>query len=182
MIEEERHSFLMRYFYDEIRINAKPRYKTSNGSGDEWRTGFTYTFMNKGEIILTFDVNEIDSLCFGNKSFYEEVVFIKDMFRKLYDENKLRELMIKTGNLCDQIGCLQPSTVTYKLKYLYFLDGEKVDPYINDKCPLIRKFCDRHSTRGDCDYEDSDSNYEIIHGNRIPPLKEDMSESGKIFL
>lgn len=187
MIEEERRAYLpdiscQNYGYDEIRITVKPRYKTSNASGDEWRTRNTFTFMRKGEILYEMDGFVIDSLRVGDSSMWEEVVYIKDMFKESYDPQKFSELMIGKDNICDQIGCSEQSMVTYKLKYLYKNDGEKIDPYKNDKRPLIRKFCDRHSTRGDCGYEDSDDNYEIIHGNRIPPLKEDISKSGQIFM
>jgi len=169
------------YGFDEIRITIKPRYKTSSASGDEWRIGHRYTFMKNGVILIKNDSEGISNLRVGEKKEGNKI-FIKDMFKKIYDSNKFSELLIGKDNICDQLGCSNQSTITLKLKYLYDDSGEKTDPYINDKRPLIRKFCDRHSERGDCGYEDSDENYEIIHGNIIPPLKEDISKSHQIFL
>lgn len=169
------------YGYDEIRINILPRYKTSNASGDEWRTGYSLTFMRKGESILRELTHGIDSLRLGDEC-WGNVVLLKDLFIEKCNQNKLSELMIGKGDICDQVGCSQKSTVTYKLKYLYDNDGTKKDPYIDDKRPLIRKFCNRHSTRGDCGLEDADINYEIMNGNLIQPLKEDISVSKQLFL
>jgi hypothetical protein len=178
--------------FDEIRITTVPRYKCSNASGNEWRTSYSITFMKKGEPILQDSIDGME--CLRTESYvYDsneiprvDVVYINDLFNKKCDIGTLLELSIGKGDLCDQVGCSDTSTVIYKLKYRYIDDGnyslKKIDPYIEDKRPLIRKFCDRHSIRGDCGFEDSDDNYEIIKGNPVEPLKKDVSVSTTMFV
>jgi hypothetical protein len=83
-------------------------------------------------------------------------------------------------DICDQEGCSDVATVTLRLKQEFCRNGHASDPYEHDTRPLVRKFCARHSTRGDCGLEDADSNYEIIAGDRTQPKVEDVKESGRV--
>ncbi len=80
---------------------------------------------------------------------------------------------------CDQEGCAEQATVTYRMKQefcnkTYSSGHQPID--LNDEI-VIRQFCARHSTRGDCAFEDADKNYEIISGITTPPQGSDESPS-----
>lgn len=77
---------------------------------------------------------------------------------------KLRRLI---DEKCDQHGCDQDWTVKYRIKKTYSSCGEELT---KETFEHWRKFCKRHSTRGDCGREDSDRNYEeierrVVHGS-----------------
>jgi hypothetical protein len=59
------------------------------------------------------------------------------------------------GIHCDQEGCAEVASVRYRKLFDYCRDGHKSEPHR----PSLRHFCDRHKTRGDCSFDDADSNY-----------------------
>ena len=65
------------------------------------------------------------------------------------------------GIRCDQEGCSNLATVTYRLKREYSRDN----PYEWNRVisgDRLRAFCDKHKTRGDSGFDDSDQNYEVF--------------------
>lgn len=153
--------------YDEVRLVTVPRYKTSPVSGDEWRISHAIQFVRKGRVIATSED-------------WDVMERIRVAIKKVApaDPAHLRGV----GDICDQESCTEPATVVYKLKMLYASDGKETDPYREDHRPLIRKFCQDHSTRGDCALEDADDNYELIGGAPSQPPSKDVVVSGLIIL
>lgn len=139
--------------FDKIVITTIPRYKTSGLSGDEWRISSETTFYRKGKIVHTTYNSNVEYAC------------------RLLDYDYISAVGSGKGcfagedNVCDQEGCENEATVTYKLKHRYCHEGHKTDAIVEslvDRCVLVRKFCDQHKQRGDCGLEDSDTNYEVV--------------------
>lgn len=152
-MEEERRAVKPHKYrgWDEYRVITVPRFKTSPYSGNEWRTSHSLVFYNKGEIIGRYHGYNVDGVQNIEQCFKECVLLGAET------------LMVGSGSICDQEGCLTPSTVTYKLKCIWSPDGKKAyNLYEEDKRPVIRKFCDKHAIRGDQGLEDTDDNYEFI--------------------
>jgi len=162
---------------DTILIETIPRFKQSTASGDEWRYSARLQFKSKGDVILEKHYGNVE----------EATKFVCAEYAKLTSFSKAHLFCtpdgnLKTNDICDQEGCLGKATKTFKLKYEYNNQGVKKDPYNPestfpsiplkaDTRPLIRKFCDGHSHRGDCGLEDSDDNYEQI--THLTPKSDD---------
>ena len=142
--------------FDEVRIVTVPRYKQSGMSGDEWRISAEVQFYRKGKLIFTDGCSNVENACY----------LVGSMHMKASDNGM--GYFAGEGNICDQEGCCQPATVTYRVKREYSRDNghEWNKPY--DEL-VIRKFCNKHKTRGDQSYDDSDQNYERIE---LPPETE----------
>lgn len=153
--------------FDEIRLVTVPRYKTSGMSGDEWRISVKFEFYRKGE-----KVHESG----GIRNMETAVAFLPAEFYRAIDDGKA--YFAGESDKCDQEGCAETATVTYRLKKEFCRHGHETDPYDFDKRPLLRKFCERHSTRGDCGLEDADRNYELISGEANQPSGIDVKPSG----
>jgi hypothetical protein len=149
--------------FDEIRITTVPRYKTSYLSGDEWRISAKIEFYRKGELILERYMSNIETACYHLGSTYSEAC------------NNGNGLFAGEGNFCDQEGCKESATVTYKKKFDYCRLGHKHE--ITTPTAKIRKFCARHSTRGNCGLDDADANYELLEGQSSAPNPKDESPS-----
>lgn len=131
---------------DEVRIVTVPRYKTSGLSGDEWRISAKIQYLKKGVVIYERSTRNIESaLRYGDWWLTEWLE------QGNYSAGR-------TAEQCDQEGCAEPATVTYRLKNQYCRDGHPHEPHR----PKITRFCDRHKTRGDCGLEDADRNYERV--------------------
>ncbi len=157
--------------FDEVHVVTLPRYKTSAASGDEWRIGTRVQFKLKGDLVYEAFTHYDTAGCLVNLP--EELLPI------VRDKSSL----ITRDDRCDQESCCAPSTVTYQLTKTY--PEESGRDGVTPTTPLIRKFCARHSTRGDCGREDADDNYSVLHGSRVPPPKGDVSKSvfgGVIFM
>ena len=153
--------------YDEVRLVTVPRYKTSHWSGDEWRISYAVQYLRKGRVISTVDD-------------WECVKRVREVVQKHAPTDRVH--LQGVGDICDQESCTEKATVTYKVKMLYDNMGVETDPYREDHRPLLRKFCQDHSTRGDCGLEDADDNYEIVQGVRSDPPEKDVVVSGVVFL
>lgn len=155
--------------FDEIRLVTVPRYKTSGLSGDQWRVSVRVELWRKGRKIHEE---------YYNKMAYA-VQFLAHVYHRAIDDGKAYFAGESEGEVafCDQEGCHQPATVTYKLKKEYCPSGHATDPYEHDPRPLVRKFCQRHSQRGDAGLDDADDNYEAIEGGITPARVEDRRES-----
>jgi hypothetical protein len=143
--------------FDEVIIHTVPRYKTSSLSGNMWRTSTTVEFRRKGR---AFWEEGIDRLVKG----------IDDLSH-IVRKRKFADACMKldTSDLCDQEGCGEPWTRTYKMKLEYTEDGmHSTDTSEFSTLPTVRKFCERHSKRGDCAREDNDTNYEEIVPSGAP--------------
>jgi hypothetical protein len=132
--------------FDEIRIVTEPRYKESGLSGDEWRISARIEFWRKGEKVCEDGARNIESAA----------KFLAWKLAKACDNGKA--FYAGQGELCDQEGCAQQATVTYRLKKRYRQDGSEYEPSGIE----IRKFCGLHKTRGDCGLDDADENYEPV--------------------
>lgn len=81
------------------------------------------------------------------------------------------------GNICDQEGCAEEATVTLRLKKEFCHQGHESDPDKFHPEGIIRRFCKRHSRRGDCGLEDADRNYTVLEGEPSAPQPEDVKPS-----
>ena len=136
--------------YDRIELVVVPRLKTSNLSGDEWRTGVRIKFWFKGSVVREAGARDIQTaMLLLGAAYFEHSAPISD--EQLHRERKS----------CDQPGCDKPFSVCYELKRLTAKDGSYLDESEN-AFRYYRKFCDDHKYRGDCDREDCDENYTLI--------------------
>lgn len=155
--------------FDEVRIITVPRYKTSGLSGDEWRISATIQFYRKGSM-----VHESGSF----RDVETALAFLPSEFHRVIDNGKA--LFCGDGDLCDQEGCSDTATVVYRMKQQFCREGHASDPYEFDKRPLVRKFCERHSRRGDCGLDDADRNYELLSGGVVGPRACDIKPAGRV--
>jgi len=133
--------------FDEVRLVTVPRWKDSYLSGSEWRISIKAQYFRKGRMLFEESIShkmddaasfmgwKYTCACEGTHQYYagEE-------------------------NWCDQEGCAEQATVTYRKKFDWCQSGHKTETI----GIVIRKFCDKHKTRGDCGLDDSDSNYELF--------------------
>ena len=137
--------------FDEIRITTVPRYKTSGLSGDEWRISAKIEFFRKGNMVHEFSCRNVETAC----------GFLMAEYYRAMDDGKA--FFAGENDYCDQEGCSDKATVTYRVKKEFSRDN----PHEWNK-PIagitVRKFCARHSRRGDCAFDDADENYELIEG------------------
>jgi hypothetical protein len=130
--------------FDEVRITTVPRYKQSELSGDEWRISALVQFMRKGRVMFEKSFCNVETACGYLYAVHGEACDEGNAFYGGEDD------------FCDQEGCRELATVTYRKKANYCNAGHRTEP----DCITIRKFCDRHKMRGDCGFDDADANYE----------------------
>lgn len=151
--------------FDEIRIFVVPRYKTSGMSGDEWRISTTTEFHRKGKKVHEVHHGKMEAAaaCLG----YD--------YLSAVDNGK--GFFAGEENICDQEGCHEPATVTLRVIKEFSRDNpHEWNKEIQDRI-LVRKFCGRHSTRGDCAFDDADQNYQVIKGETKIPNPDDVKPS-----
>ena len=153
---------------DIIQIKVVPRYKTSGLSGDEWRVSAKIVFGYKGHIIYEKSFGRV-----------EWAVAALPYLLMTYREEMGSPTTKPAVHPCDQPGCQEPATITYRMKATYDNLGHKSEAKMLDNRQYLRAFCERHSTRGDCGLEDSDDNYEVIGSKDSlkPPRLDDESPS-----
>lgn len=135
--------------FDKITMEVIPRYKQSGLSGDEWRQHVKITFLFKGEEIHSFGTNSMESACLMlGAELITNTSPIPDKVIKAEDKK------------CFQPSCCNDATRTFFIKQLYSDRGEKLDVEDTGGLTYLRKFCEKHSIRGDCSREDSDDNYQ----------------------
>lgn len=134
--------------FDKITMEIVPRWKESELSGDEWRQHVQVTFWFKGHEVGSHGCRNMQaaSMLLGS--------WLLDGGSPLSDK-----VLALEDDLCDQPSCTEPPVNRHILKSLFSVRGEKLDKDDNGSRPYFRKFCARHSTRGDCGREDSDGNY-----------------------
>lgn len=151
--------------FDAVNIVTVPRYKTSGLSGDEWRISARIEFWRKGKKIAERYVRNVEVACGFALAEYWRL------------QNDGQGYFAGEGDTCDQEGCDEAATVTLRIKQEFCKDGHASDPNRYDPRPLVRKFCSRHSRRGDCGLEDADSNYEVLAGSPTEPQTQDVKPS-----
>ena len=156
--------------FDEIRIVTVPRYKTSGLSGDEWRISATIQFWRKGKMIHESN---------GLRNVETAIGFVMAEYYRAIDDAKGYYAGIE--DYCDQEGCAEKATVTYRVKE-EFSDRRPHEWHGPTIFPYIRKFCAKHSRRGDCGFDDADSNYELIEGSVSEPDAKDVRESARVVV
>jgi hypothetical protein len=149
--EERRAPRVNRQRFDEVTIRTVPRYKTSSLSGNEWRFSAECEIKYKGRMIWE-----------GSHSSVPEM--LDEASRVVYSQDFQMADVPDTMDLCDQEGCSEPWVNVYELKKEYCSHcGHGSDAKSElFPTPLVRKFCERHSQRGDCALEDSQSNYLVV--------------------
>ncbi len=150
--------------FDEVRITTVPRYKTSGMSGDEWRMSAKIQFMRKGRVVHESRASTVEHAC----------GFVMSEFYKACDEGKA--YFAGEEDFCDQEGCSELATVTYRVKKRFSRDN----PFEwNEELKelTVRRFCAKHSRRGDCAFDDADANYELLYGEPEGPDAKDISPS-----
>ncbi len=139
--------------YDEIRMVTVERWKSSGLSGDEWRYTVHVEFYFKGLLVETQYASNINNaiMLVGH---YKLVG--KDPYAgiptAILDLEKVS---------CDQVHCPEKATKWFALKRQTSDRGEWLD-MTDSTFVYYRKFCDKHSNRGDCSREDNDENYVAI--------------------
>ena len=152
--------------FDEIRIITVPRYKTSGLSGNEWRISGRIQLMRKGKIIHEDSMRDVQNCAYALGLV---LMRAKDEGKEFYGGGE--------DGTCDQEGCAEKATVFYRLKQSFCNEAYKHEPINLSEETVVRQFCERHSTRGDCGFEDADSNYELLKGNPTPTELKDESPS-----
>lgn len=145
--------------FDEIRIVTVPRYKESELSGDEWRIHAEAQFYRKGRLIFSEGCRDTQTAAGLLYSWYVQAC------------GDGKGYFAGDGLTCDQEGCHEPATVRYRRLFDYCRDGHKSNPR---ESSLYRHFCERHRTRGDCAFDDADTNYveEPMFVDASPSLQE----------
>lgn len=152
--------------FDEIRIKTVPRYKTSGLSGDEWRISGLIQLMRKGKVVHEQGMANIENCAYA----------LGFVIMRAKDEGKAFFGGGEDGK-CDQEGCADNASVFYRVKQAFCTEPYEHSPRDLDRDLVIRQFCERHSKRGDCGFDDADSNYELIDGNPTLPKDVDISPS-----
>jgi hypothetical protein len=150
--------------FDEVRITTIPRYKMSGLSGDEWRISGKIQLLRKGRVVAEKGMRDVET-CAQALPY-----FILDSM-----DNGLG-YFAGEDDFCDQEGCSEIATVTYRVKEEFCRDH----PHEHHKALtniVVRKFCAKHSKRGDAGFDDSDSNYELLEGKPELPDEDDMKPS-----
>jgi hypothetical protein len=132
--------------FDEIRIKTMPRYKESEMSGSEWRISAVVEFLRHGEVKASKHYSTIETAA---GFLYGDMIRAAEDGAAFYGGE---------GDFCDQEGCTNKYTVKLKKKYDWCRSGHKSE----QPSTQYRKFCERHSSRGDCGLDDADQNYERI--------------------
>ena len=135
--------------FDEVRIVTVPRWKESELSGSEWRISARIVMMRKGVILAERDFGTVENAA----------RFLDWAMTEAHDDGKCDLSNPAYSKLCDQEGCAERATVTYRLKARYCREGHPSEPMPQGE---YRQFCERHKMRGDCGLDDADANYEAV--------------------
>ncbi len=137
--------------FDEIRIRTLPHFKDSP-TGSEWRTTVQFEALNKGRTRFVR----------GFSTFHKLAIHLPLLFLDCPSDIHMSKAP-DVDDLCDQDGCPEPFTRTYRVK------GEKCDEcntdtdlYKFNDDPILRKYCERHAKRGEGYYNDMDANLEEL--------------------
>ncbi len=144
-------------FVDEIIIKQVPRYKTSDMSGDEWRTSASVILKRKGLTVFNRSFATMSAAtAFLPGMFIEVTEMIPDEFYFKWNKGPRQ-------TECMQPGCNHLATHEFRINAHYTNDATKIE--IDENEEHRWRFCAVHARRGDAAYEDSDANIELITGN-----------------
>lgn len=132
--------------FDEVRIVTVPRYKESGLSGDEWRISASIQFFRNGVLAHEEYASNVETAC----------ALVAYYHAKAIGEGKA--FFAGDDPFCDQEGCANHATVTYRLKQQFCDQGNPHELHGE----TVRRFCERHARRGDCGLDDADRNYEQV--------------------
>lgn len=133
--------------FDRVEIECVERWKESHMSGDEWRFAYRVRAYFKGAVVLEYARSRLQEAA-------SHLPFELDQMR----DDKMAQLWgSRRDACCDQPGCSKEPTKWFRLKEQFSALGE--GPLPDHGLEHYRKFCSRHSHRGDCSREDADDNY-----------------------
>lgn len=141
--------------YDEVRLRQVERWKESEMSGDEWRFSWTIELIRKGKVIAQSGAHRLSD-AIARLAWFRLTAGESDEYDSTWHNRE------RVEKICMQPGCCEVATVTLRLKDEYSAQGEGPLPPSPLGQPL-RRFCKRHSGRGNCGMEDADSNYEVVN-------------------
>ena len=131
--------------FDEVRIKTVPRFKDSRLSGSEWRISTIIEFYRNGNVIHTEQ---------GWRNVKDTCGFLPFAYARASDDG--HACFAGEENYCDQEGCSEQAVSSFILKEKRCgTCGSKEQQYRQ----RYRKFCAKHSRRGDQSLDDRDSNY-----------------------
>ncbi len=138
-------------WYDEVKIDVVPRYKTSGLSGDEWRISGRIQILRKGVVLKERFLTKLDYA----------VDFLKATIHEMGDEGFDGD-HDAFEKLCFQPSCREVGVVEYRLIDEYYpYDGNKM-PKHEWRQDVRRRLCEKHALRGNCGLEDADRNYVLV--------------------
>lgn len=143
-------------FVDEIRITTEPRFKTSDLSGDEWRTSTKVVALRKGRPVGERTWGRLTDALARVKAWVED-----DLLCPI-DNPDL------TNDLCFQPGCPEPWTVEYRMTKRGCSSCGSVKDEDAEFYDYRRRFCQRHARRGDSNLGDMDDFYGPVDGGQPP--------------
>lgn len=145
--------------FDEVSIKTVERFKESHLSGDEWRYNAHVELKKNGKVIKIASFYNVEMAALALPALMNNLI----QPEMSEGEANHHAKVIEEG--CDQEGCSNPATNTHMLKKRYTkYEGQE---YPVRKEGEYRRFCDKHSTRGDCGLEDADSNYEVVSDSEV---------------
>lgn len=140
---------------DEVRITTVPRWKSSDLSGDEWRTSAQVTILRKGVVMRSRNYHSIsDALRFlGSIVGFAPADYESD--------EPGRDAGLTEDDRCFQPGCPEPWTVEMNKTKRGCREGH-VENIPQDWSQHHVRWCDLHTRRGDCGLDDADDIYEVV--------------------
>jgi len=143
-------------FVDEVIVGIRPRYKTSELSGDMWRQSVFIVAKFKGVVVFEELARSVDDALARLYAFKAEAA-----------GDGIPEVALEQEQeCCDQPCCANKAVNFYFLKKI-FAGGNSFEKDAFDAIDgrgYYRKFCNRHARRGDCSLDDADHNYIPIIG------------------
>jgi hypothetical protein len=81
---------------------------------------------------------------------------------------------VEERGLCQQVGCAEPPVNLYRLKKLMYGNSRRcfLEPEYDFEDRFVW-YCARHTTRGDCGFEDAAENMELVEGHGVPRTHEE---------
>lgn len=154
-------------YVDEVHITTIPRFKESELSGDEWRTGARVEFIRKGVVVGIESYHSVPiALAYIARLGTSRSIPPASLKMSEGDPDYLTEsakMRHTDEDFCAQPGCAESWTVEYRLTARGCgrcgrVESHDEHAYWTDH----RRFCDRHKTRGDSNLDDMDSHYELV--------------------
>jgi len=150
--------------FDRVEIECVERWKESHLSGDEWRFSYVVRAYFKGAVVLEY----------SRSGLREAVAHLPYEMDQVRDKDAANTWQERRENCCDQPGCARKPTRWFRINAEYSAQGE--GPLPSRGFHHYRKFCERHSRRGDCALEDADANYTEIRNPRVGCNKEKVDD------